>query len=72
MAKRVQKPQSDDRCKDCIHLGEDHPRFLRNADHSPILAKCLVNEPYYTNKMRRACECFKRKEYEKGNTGKGD
>ena len=61
MAKKIQKPQNNYRCKDCLHLGEDNPFFLRNADRSPILAKCLQNEPYYTNKMRRACDLFKLK-----------
>ena len=61
MAKKLQKPQNNYRCRDCQHLGEDNPNFLRNADHSPILAKCLQNIPYYTNKNRRACELFKLK-----------
>lgn len=61
MAKKLQSPQSNYRCKDCLHLGKDNPRFLRNADHSPILAECLMDVPYYTNKERRACEKFKLK-----------
>ena len=59
MAKKTTQPSNNYRCKDCLHLGKDNPNFLRNADHSPILAKCLENEPYYTNKERRACELFK-------------
>ena len=61
MAKKITKPLNDYRCKDCAHLGADNPQFLRNADRSPILAKCLQNIPYDTNKMRRACEKFKLK-----------
>lgn len=64
MAKKTQKPISNYRCKDCQHLGEDNPYFLRNADHSPILAKCLQTPPFYTNKMRRACDLFKLKQNE--------
>lgn len=62
MAKKRQIPQSNYRCKDCRYLGKDNPNFLKNADHSPILAECLMNKPYDTNKMRRACELFKPKE----------
>lgn len=62
MAKRTQAQQSNYRCKDCLHLGKDNPKFLRNADHSPILAECLMDRPYYTNKMRRACGLFKPKQ----------
>lgn len=61
MAKKIAKPLNDYRCRDCAHLGADNHQFLRNADRSPILAKCLQNEPYDTNKMRRACEKFKLK-----------
>jgi hypothetical protein len=61
MAKKIAKPLNDYRCKDCAHLGADNPNFTRNADRSPILAECLMNKPYYTNKMRRACEKFKLK-----------
>lgn len=61
MAKKSQAPQNNYRCKDCQHLGEDNPFFLRNTDRTPILAKCLEDEPYYTNKKRRACERFKLK-----------
>lgn len=61
MAKKLQKPQSNYRCKDCLYLGKDNPKFLRIADRSPILAECLMNKPYDTNKMRRACELFKLK-----------
>ena len=59
MAKKLQKPQNNYRCKDCLYLGKDNPNFLKNADRSPILAECLMDKPYYTNKMRRACEYFK-------------
>ena len=59
MAKKIQKPQNNHRCKDCRYLGKDNPYFFRNADRSLILAKCLMDEPYYTNKMRRACDLFK-------------
>ena len=62
MAKKIQKPQNNYRCKDCQHLGKDNPKFLKNADHSPILAECLMDKPFYTNKMRRACGLFKLKE----------
>lgn len=61
MAKKTTKPQSNHRCKDCLYLGKDNPNFLRNADRSPILAECLMDKPYYTNKMRRACDLFKPK-----------
>lgn len=61
MAKKIQKPQNNYRCKDCRFLGKDNPKFLRNADYSPILAECLIDKPYYTNKMSRACEHFKPK-----------
>lgn len=60
MAKRISSSQkTNHRCKECLYLGKDDPRFYRNADHSPILAECLQNKPYYTNKERRACELFK-------------
>lgn len=62
MAKARPQTESNYRCKDCLHLGADNPRFLRNADHSPILAECLMDRPYYTNKMRRACGLFKLKQ----------
>lgn len=61
MAKISQQQQSNYRCKDCRFLGKDNPNFLRVADRSPILAECLVNKPFYTNKMRRACDLFKPK-----------
>ena len=62
MAKKIPKPQNNYRCRDCFFLGRDNPYFLRNADKSPILAECLMDKPYYTNKMRRACGLFKLKE----------
>jgi hypothetical protein len=61
MAKKSQKQNSNYRCKDCLFLGKDNPKFLRVADRSPILAECLVNKPFYTNKMRIACDLFKPK-----------
>lgn len=61
MAKRIIKEVTDNRCKDCRYLGKDNPNFLRNADRSPILAECLMNKPYYTNKMRRACNLFEKR-----------
>lgn len=57
--KQIQKPQNNYRCKDCLFLGKDNPTFLRVADRSPILAECLQDKPYYTNKERRACDLFK-------------
>lgn len=59
MAKKIVKPLHDYRCKDCAFLGADNPNFRRNADRSPILAECLKNRPFFTNKMRRACDLFK-------------
>lgn len=43
-------------------MGKDNPNFLRNTDHSPILAECFQNKPYYRNKQGRACDLFKLKE----------
>ena len=47
MAKKIAKPLSDYRCKDCAHLGADNPKFLRNADRKRAESVVIVCDTTY-------------------------